>query len=49
LRIYQHGNPRIQAPQILGHEIAGEIVEIGDKVTDLVVQYNQLMKESAHY
>jgi L-iditol 2-dehydrogenase len=33
LRIYHHGNPRVEPPQIMGHEIAGDVVEIGPNVT----------------
>lgn len=29
LRIYQHGNPRVKPPRILGHEIAAEVMEVG--------------------
>lgn len=32
-KIYNHGHPRLQPPQIIGHEIAGEIVELGSGVT----------------
>ena len=32
-KIYNHGHPRLQPPQVIGHEIAGEIVEIGPEVT----------------
>ena len=32
-KIYNHGHPRLQPPQIIGHEIAGEIVELGSEVT----------------
>ena len=32
LRIYHHGNPRIQLPHVLGHEIAGEIAAVADGV-----------------
>ena len=28
LRIYRHGNPRVKPPQIVGHEIAGDVVEV---------------------
>lgn len=28
-KIFHHGHPRLEPPQIIGHEIAGEIVEIG--------------------
>ena len=33
VRIYHHGNPRVQPPQIIGHEIAGEVVAVGSRVT----------------
>jgi len=29
VRIYHHGNPRVKPPQILGHEIAGDVVAVG--------------------
>jgi L-iditol 2-dehydrogenase len=32
LRIFHHGNPRVKPPQILGHEIAGEVVAVGANV-----------------
>lgn len=32
IRIYRHGNNRVKFPQILGHEIAGEVVEVGSSV-----------------
>lgn len=35
LRIYHHGHPRIRLPHILGHEIAGEVVAVGQGVTGL--------------
>jgi L-iditol 2-dehydrogenase len=28
-KIFGHGHPRLEPPQIIGHEIAGEIIEIG--------------------
>jgi L-iditol 2-dehydrogenase len=31
LRAWQHGNERISPPRIMGHELCGEIVEIGAK------------------
>lgn len=31
-KIYGHGHPRLVPPMIIGHEIAGEIVEIGTNV-----------------
>jgi len=34
LRTYRYGHPRIKLPQILGHEIAGEVEAISDNVTD---------------
>ena len=34
LRIMGEGNPRISPPHILGHEIAGEIVELGSGVNN---------------
>jgi len=32
IRIYHQGNPRVKPPQIIGHEIAGEVVEVGEKI-----------------
>jgi len=32
-KIFNHGHPRLTPPQIIGHEIAGEIVEIGKLVS----------------
>ena len=32
-KIYNHGHQRLTPPQIIGHEIAGEVVEIGSSVT----------------
>jgi len=32
-KIFHSGHPRLTPPQIIGHEIAGEIVEIGEGVT----------------
>ena len=32
IRIYHQGNPRVKPPQIIGHEIAGEVVEVGKGV-----------------
>ena len=37
LRIYRTGNSRVVLPQILGHEIAGEVVQVGERVTKLKV------------
>ncbi|MBC7234769.1 MAG: alcohol dehydrogenase catalytic domain-containing protein [Chloroflexi bacterium] len=33
IRIFHHGNPRVTPPQIIGHEVAGEVVEVGKEVT----------------
>lgn len=33
LRIFKHGNERIMPPRIIGHEVAGEIIEIGQGVS----------------
>ena len=32
-KIFHHGHPRLEPPQVIGHEIAGEIIEMGSKVT----------------
>jgi len=32
-KIFGHGHPRLEPPQIIGHEIAGEIIAVGDKTT----------------
>ena len=32
IRIFHHGNSRVVPPQVLGHEIAGEISSVGDGV-----------------
>lgn len=33
IRIFHSGNARVNPPQILGHEIAGEVVEVGKNVS----------------
>jgi len=33
IRIFHHGNSRVNPPQTLGHEIAGEVVVVGKNVT----------------
>ena len=33
-KIYNHGHPRLDPPQVIGHELAGEVVEVGEGVTD---------------
>ena len=37
LRIYRSGNSRVKMPQILGHEMAGEVVQFGKNVTKFSV------------
>ena len=37
LRIFRSGNSRVTMPQIIGHEIAGEVVEVGKNVTKFAV------------
>lgn len=37
-RIFHYGNSRVVPPQILGHEIAGEVVEAGKNVTKFKVR-----------
>jgi len=32
VRIFRHGNARVVPPQVLGHEIAGEVVAVGEGV-----------------
>ena len=32
VRIFHHGNPRVKPPQVLGHEIAGDVVAVGEGV-----------------
>ena len=33
IRIFHHGNIRVNPPQVIGHEIAGEVVDVGLGVT----------------
>ena len=33
IRIFHHGNNRVTPPQTLGHEIAGDVVQVGKYVT----------------
>lgn len=37
IRIYHHGNPRVHPPQVIGHEVAGEVAAVGSEVTHLRV------------
>ena len=32
-KIFHHGHPRLDPPQIIGHEIAGEIIDVGANTT----------------
>lgn len=36
-KIYHHGHPRLTPPQVIGHEIAGEVVEVGNQVSGFKV------------
>jgi L-iditol 2-dehydrogenase len=33
IRIYHYGNDRVKYPAVIGHEIAGEVIEVGAEVT----------------
>ncbi|MEY3029154.1 MAG: hypothetical protein RL198_551 [Actinomycetota bacterium] len=33
-KIFGHGHPRLEPPQIIGHEIAGTVIEVGSAVAD---------------
>src|SRR6266851_1862455 len=37
LKIYRHGHYRINPPRVMGHEIAGEVSELGDGVDGYAV------------
>lgn len=37
IRIFHHGNSRVNTPCIIGHEISGEVVEVGKKVSKVKV------------
>ncbi len=37
LRTYRHGHPRVNPPWIIGHEVAGVVVEVGRGVKDFQV------------
>lgn len=37
IRTFRHGNSRVVPPQILGHEIAGQVVQVGCNVTRVKV------------
>lgn len=36
-KIFNHGHPRLDPPQIIGHELAGEVVEVGEGATGFEV------------
>ncbi len=36
-KIYRHGHHRLEPPQVIGHELAGEVVDVGDGVTGYAV------------
>lgn len=36
-KIFHHGHPRLEPPQIIGHEIAGEVIEVGAEVDSVQV------------
>ena len=33
-RIYRYGHPRVELPQIMGHEIAGEVEAVAEEVVN---------------
>jgi L-iditol 2-dehydrogenase len=33
IRIFHYGNDRVNAPRVIGHDVAGEVVEVGAEVT----------------
>ena len=37
IRIFRYGNPRVKPPLIIGHEVAGEIVEVAEGVENFKV------------
>jgi len=37
IRIFHYGNDRVKVPAVIGHEVAGEIVEVGAEVTGVKV------------
>ncbi len=37
IRIFHYGNERVKFPAIIGHEIAGEVIQVGKKVSRLKV------------
>jgi L-iditol 2-dehydrogenase len=37
IRIFRHGNDRVKPPAVIGHELAGQVVEVGKNVTKFKV------------
>ncbi|OIN95889.1 L-threonine 3-dehydrogenase [Candidatus Desantisbacteria bacterium CG1_02_38_46] len=37
IRIYHYGNPRVKPPQVIGHEIAGDVVKVGKTVKEFKI------------
>jgi len=46
LKSYVHGNPRIEAPRIMGHEFTGLVETVGDRVEGLEVGWRIVMATS---
>ena len=34
VRIFHYGNDRVETPTVIGHEVAGEVIEIGGETLD---------------
>ena len=34
IRIFNYGNPRVKLPHVIGHEVVGEVIELGEDVKD---------------
>ena len=54
LKIYRRGHPLVNPPQILGHEFAGTIVEVGEAVkqfkpNDIIVAVNSAPCKRCYY
>ncbi|MCH2585749.1 MAG: alcohol dehydrogenase catalytic domain-containing protein, partial [Planctomycetes bacterium] len=32
VRSFHYGNDRVETPTVIGHEVAGEVIEVGEKV-----------------
>ncbi len=37
VKIYRSGHPNMSAPQVMGHEVVGEIVDVGSRVADWTI------------